>query len=42
MRNLIAHDYAGIDPTIVLKTVRERLPELRAAVAKMLERLAPS
>jgi uncharacterized protein len=42
MRNLIAHDYAGIDPTIVLKTVRERLPELRAAVVKMLEGLVPS
>ena len=40
MRNLIAHDYAGIDPTIVSKTVRERLPELRAAVAKMLANLA--
>jgi len=42
MRNLIAHDYAGIDPTIVSKTVHERLPELRAAVAKMLESLARS
>jgi hypothetical protein len=39
MRNLIAHDYAGIDPTIVSKTVRERLPELRAAVTSMLARL---
>ena len=42
MRNLIAHDYAGIDPTIVSKTIRERLPELRAAVVKMLESLAQS
>ncbi|MDP1751908.1 MAG: DUF86 domain-containing protein [Reyranella sp.] len=32
MRNFIAHDYAGIDTDIVWKTVRERLPELRAAV----------
>lgn len=39
MRNLIAHDYAGIDTAIVWKTVRERLPELRAAVTSMLERL---
>ena len=42
MRNLIAHDYAGIDPEIVLKTVRERLPELRTAVAKMLEASRPA
>jgi uncharacterized protein with HEPN domain len=40
MRNLIAHDYAGIDPNIVWKTVRERVPELRKAVASLLERYA--
>lgn len=39
MRNLIAHDYAGIDTAIVEATVRERLPELKAAVASMLTRL---
>jgi len=39
MRNLIAHDYAGIDVTIVRKTVRDRLPELRVAVTSMLEHL---
>lgn len=39
MRNLIAHDYAGIDPMIVAKTVEERLPELRNAVSSMLARL---
>lgn len=38
MRNLIAHDYAGIDTSIVWKTIRERLPELRAAAMSMLER----
>ena len=36
MRNLIAHDYAGIEAAIVWKTVQERLPELRAAVTSML------
>jgi uncharacterized protein with HEPN domain len=39
VRNIIAHDYAGIDADIVWKTVKQRLPELRAAVTKMLERL---
>jgi len=36
MRNLIAHDYAGIDAEIVWRTVRERLPELHTTVANML------
>ena len=39
MRNFIAHDYAGIDANIVWKTVRERLPELRAAVMSLLGRI---
>lgn len=38
MRNLIAHDYAGIDASAVWKTVRERLPELRAEVTTILNR----
>lgn len=40
MRNLIAHDYAGIDSAIVWRTVRERLPELKAAVTDMLGHLS--
>ena len=40
MRNLIAHDYAGVDSDIVWKTVRERLPELRTAVTSLLGQLA--
>jgi uncharacterized protein with HEPN domain len=39
MRNLIAHDYAGVDTEIVWKTVRERLPELKAAATSMVARL---
>ncbi|HSI00509.1 MAG TPA: HepT-like ribonuclease domain-containing protein [Reyranella sp.] len=39
MRNLIAHDYAGIDADIVWKTVRERLPELKAAATSLLFQL---
>ena len=32
MRNVIAHDYAGIDTAVVWKTVKQRLPEVRTAV----------
>jgi uncharacterized protein with HEPN domain len=39
MRNLIAHDYAGIDTGIVWKTVKQRLPELRSAVETILRSL---
>jgi uncharacterized protein with HEPN domain len=39
MRNLIAHDYAGIDADIVWKTVRERLPELKLAATSLLAHL---
>ena len=40
MRNCIVHDYAGIDANIVWETVKQRLPELRAAVETILQRLA--
>ena len=40
MRNLIAHDYAGIDAEIVWKTVQEWLPELKAAVTSLLIQLS--
>lgn len=40
MRNLIAHDYAGIDTAVVWETVKQRLPELRAAIEAMLQRLS--
>jgi len=39
MRNLIAHDYAGVDAEIVRKTVEEWLPELKVAVTSLLTRL---
>lgn len=39
MRNLIEHDYAGIDAEIVWKTVQEWLPELKAAVTFLLTQL---
>lgn len=39
MRSLIAHDYADIYAGVVWKTVRERLPELKAAVTSLLAEL---
>jgi uncharacterized protein len=42
MRNLIAHDYAGIDTAVIWETVKHRLPEVRAAVVTMLQRLPRS
>ena|SRR5262245_2507 len=36
MRNVIAHDYAGIDKAVVWETVKQRLPEVRAAVETIL------
>lgn len=40
MRNLIAHDYAGIDPAIVWRTIRDRLPELKTAVGDILQSIS--
>jgi uncharacterized protein len=31
MRNVIAHDYAGIDTAVVWETVKQRLPKVRTA-----------
>lgn len=42
MRNLIAHDYAGIDTAVIWETVKHRLPEVRATVVTMLQRLPRS
>lgn len=36
MRNVVIHEYFGIDIEVIWKTVREDLPPLRAAVARML------
>jgi len=42
MRDVIAHDYAGIDTAVVWETVKQRLPEVRAAVETILQRLPRS
>lgn len=38
-RNILVHDYATIDPTIVFGVLQERLPDLRAFGLSVLERL---
>lgn len=36
MRNIVVHEYFGIDTEVIWKTAREDLPPLRSAVARML------
>lgn len=38
MRNLISHEYANVDEVIVFDTIKNGLPELRAAVEALLEK----
>ena len=37
MRNKVIHNYFGVDLQVIWKTLREDLPPLQAAVAKILE-----
>ena len=39
MRNIVIHEYFGIDTEVIWKTVREDLPPLRSAVARVLAEL---
>lgn len=39
MRNILAHDYRGIDPEIVFDVVTKELPELKSAFLQMLKHL---
>ena len=39
MRNKVIHEYFGVDLEVIWRTVREDLPALRAAVARMVEEL---
>lgn len=39
MRNVLAHDYRGIDPDIVFDVVKSELETLKSAYIKMLEKL---
>ena len=42
MRNVIVHDYTGIDKNIIQQTVMQWLPELRVAVEAISQRLSPN
>jgi len=39
LRNILIHEYFGIDTEVIWKTVREDLPPLRSAVARVLAEL---
>lgn len=39
MRNIVIHDYFGVDLEVIWRTVREDLPPLRQAVARILEEM---
>jgi uncharacterized protein with HEPN domain len=39
MRDKLMHDYFGVDLEVVWRTVRDDLPPLRSAVARMLDDL---
>lgn len=39
MRNKVIHEYFGVDLEVVWRTVREELPALQAAVARIVEEL---
>lgn len=36
MRNIVIHEYFGVDLKVIWKTVRQDLPPLRVALAKIL------
>jgi uncharacterized protein with HEPN domain len=37
MRNIVAHEYFGVDNNVIWRTVKEDLPSLQAAVQTLLE-----
>ena len=39
MRDVLIHDYFGVDYEVVWKTVIERIPELKIVIQKILEKL---
>lgn len=40
LRNIIAHDYLGINPEVIVSTVENDLPDLRKSIEAALEQLA--
>lgn len=41
-RHILAHHYAAVDLELVWRVVNDRLPELEAALQRLLERLPPA
>ena len=41
MRNILAHDYRGVDPEIVFDVIHNKLPELKDALIRIIK-LLPS
>jgi len=39
LRNIIAHEYFGVDLKIIWKTIKERLPELSKHLEKIIAEL---
>jgi uncharacterized protein with HEPN domain len=39
LRNIIVHDYEGVELTIIANTVRDSLPELRTTIRSILDPL---
>ena len=37
MRNIVSHEYFGVDNELIWRTVKEDLPPLREAVAAIIE-----
>ena len=37
MRNKVIHEYFGVDPEVVWRTIKENLPPLRQAITKILQ-----
>ena len=40
MRNVVIHEYFGVDPVVIWRTVHEDLPPLHAALGEILDGLA--
>lgn len=40
-RNVLVHDYLGIDPDVIWRVIAEELPRLRAALKRLEQRVSP-
>jgi len=42
MRNILVHDYVGVDLTRVWQTVQKNIPDLKAQVNNLIKRIGSS